>query len=155
MMTGRVIGGNAEAGVMVRTPAGGSVMANWIVFVPSAPLALASVIACRNEPAPVSLVVVTVKVAARAACAASKPRSSPRIKILVFIDFFLITDQDHADKTAENPHGINLLHEAHAVVAGGVGGCPDMETIGRNDSEAAEDDRGRQVNEVMDKAAVR
>src|SRR5438094_969826 len=95
MMTGRVIAGNAVAGVMVRTPAGGSVMANWIVSTPS--VALASVIACRNEPAPVSLVVVTVKVAARAACAASNPRSSPRIKILVFIDFFLLTDQDRAE----------------------------------------------------------
>src|SRR5436190_21230587 len=49
----------------------------------------------------------------------------------------------------------SLLHEPHAVVAGGVGGCPDMETIGRHDSDPAEDDRGRQVNEVMDKAAVR
>src|SRR2546426_7056071 len=87
--------GNDEAGVMVRTPAGGSVMANWIVSTPS--VALASVIACRNEPAPVSLVVVTVKVAAWAAGAASKPRSSPRIKILVFIDLFLITDQDRAE----------------------------------------------------------
>src|SRR2546426_6208573 len=128
--------GNDEAGVMVRTPAGGSVMANWIVSTPS--VALASVIACRNEPAPVSLVVVTVKVAAWAAGAASKPRSSPRIKILVFIDFFLITDQDRADKTAENPHGGKsfLLDQPHAVVAGGVGGCPGMETIGRNDSDA-------------------
>src|SRR5438128_10860840 len=85
-MTGVVMNGNAEAGVMVRTPAGGSVMANWIVSTTSAPLALASVIACRNEPAPVSLVVVTVKVAAWAACAAGNPRSSPRIKTLVFID---------------------------------------------------------------------
>src|SRR5438552_17633862 len=107
MMTGRVIAGNAVAGVMVRTPAGGSVMANWIVSTSS--VALASVIACRNEPAPVSLVVVTVKVAARAACAASNPRSSPRSKILVFIDFFLITDQDRADKTAEYPYGTKFL----------------------------------------------
>src|SRR5436190_20229548 len=120
MMTGRVIAGNAVAGVMVRTPAGGSVMANWIVSTPS--VALASVIACRNEPAPVSLVVVTVKVAAWAAGAASKPRSSPRIKILVFIDFFLITDQDRADKTAENPRGIKSFPIARAA-RGSSGQC--------------------------------
>src|SRR5436190_22610755 len=88
-MTGVVMNGNAEAGVMVRTPAGGSVMANWIVFVPSAPLALASAIACRNEPSPVSLVVVTVNVAPRAACAASNPRSSPTINIVVFRVVFI------------------------------------------------------------------
>src|SRR5437762_12932777 len=92
-MIGRVIGGSAVAGVMVRTPAGGSVMSNWIVSTTSAPLPLASVIACRNEPAPVSLVVVTVKVAAQPACAAGKPRSSPKIKILVFID--LASWRDH------------------------------------------------------------
>ena len=62
-------------------------MANVIV---SSPLvALASVIAFRNEPSPVSLVVVTMKVAARAACAASNPRSSPRIKIVVFRVVFI------------------------------------------------------------------
>src|SRR5207249_4317009 len=103
-----VMNGNGEAGVMVRTPAGGSVMANWIVSTTSAPLALASAIAWRKEPAPVSLVLVTVKVAARVAGTGSNPRSSPRIKILLFTDLFLVTDQDHADKTAENPHGINL-----------------------------------------------
>src|SRR6058998_1596896 len=118
-MTGVVMNGNAEAGVMVRTPAGGSVMANWIVFVPSAPLALASVIACRNEPAPVSLVVVTVKVAAQPACAASNPISSPRISILVFID---LTDQDRADKTAENPHGTKSFPIARAA-RGSSGQC--------------------------------
>src|SRR5947208_3623460 len=118
-------------------------------------VALASVIACRNEPAPVSLVVVTVKVAAQPACAAGNPRSSPRIKILVFIDFFLITDPDRADKTAENPHGINLLHEPHAVVAGGVGAGANIETVGRKDSDAGEDDRGRQIHETSGEAAAR
>src|SRR5439155_6584792 len=92
-MIGVIMNGNGEAGVMVRTPAGGSVMANWIVSTTSAPLALASAIACRNEPAPVSLVVVTMTVAARVAGAASNPRSSPRIKILVFIDLASWRDQ--------------------------------------------------------------
>src|SRR5881296_3257348 len=48
-----------------------------------------------------------------------------------------------------------LLHEPHPVVSGGVCAGANIETVGRNDSDAAEDDRGRQVNEVTDKAAVR
>src|SRR2546422_1263556 len=100
-MTGSASCGTADAGVIVCT-AGGRLVSMANVIVSSPLVALASVIACRNEPAPVSLVVVTVKVAAQPACAASNPISSPRIKILVFID---LTDQDRADKTAENPHG--------------------------------------------------
>jgi len=53
------------------------------------------------------------------------------------------------------PRASCLLHEAHAVVAGSVGGCPDIETVGRNDSEAAEDDRGRQIHETTGEAAAR
>src|SRR5438552_7145323 len=48
-----------------------------------------------------------------------------------------------------------LLHEPHPVVSGSVCACANIETVGRNNSEAAEDDRGRQVNEVTDKATVR
>src|SRR5438067_258059 len=61
MMTGRVIAGNAEAGVIVWTFVPG--MLNWMMLVPP-PVALADVIAARNEPAPESRVLVTVKVAA-------------------------------------------------------------------------------------------
>src|SRR5438876_3648287 len=48
-----------------------------------------------------------------------------------------------------------LLHEPHPVISGSVCACANIETVGRNNSDAAEDDRGRQVNEVTDKAAVR
>src|SRR5437899_4651253 len=78
--------GNGEAGVMVRTPAGGSVMANWIVLVPPA-VALAEAIAARSEPAPVSLVVVTVNVSAEQGrtAAASKPDKYKEILVALFI----------------------------------------------------------------------
>src|SRR5438067_7784191 len=98
--------GNNEAGVMVRTPAGGSVMANWIVFVPPG-IPLADVMAARSEPAPVSLVVVTMKVSARVAGAAGSPRSSPRIKILIFRVVFILILPAKAGSFSENaiPHG--------------------------------------------------
>src|SRR5438034_10217814 len=48
-----------------------------------------------------------------------------------------------------------LLHEPHPVISGNVCAGANIETVGGNNSAAAEDDRGRQVNEVTDKAAVR
>jgi hypothetical protein len=60
LITGSVIVGNTEAGVMVN----GAIpdMLNTIVFRPAAPFAL--IIACRKDPAPVSLPFMTVYVAA-------------------------------------------------------------------------------------------
>src|SRR5437867_9613961 len=83
MMTGRVIAGNAVAGVMVRTPAGGLVTANWIKFVP--PVPLADVMAARSEPAPVSLVVVTMNGSAAQGrtAAASKPDKHKEIFVII------------------------------------------------------------------------
>src|SRR5437016_847028 len=91
MITGRVIAGNAVAGVMVSTPAGGLVMANWIRFVP--PVPLANVMAARSEPAPVSLVVVTVNVVAdRLKHAKGNPRKAYRIEcIFIKLRHFWVT----------------------------------------------------------------
>src|SRR5262245_32704814 len=60
MVTGSVRGGSPPAGLMVCTPAPGMLK----VMVSASPLALASRIACRKEPAPLSLVFVTTKGAA-------------------------------------------------------------------------------------------
>jgi hypothetical protein len=56
IVTGPVIVGRAEAGTIVWTP--DPMMAKAMVSAP--PLALASVIAWRSDPAPLSAVVVTV-----------------------------------------------------------------------------------------------
>ena len=61
MITVPVIVGSAEATVIVCGPA--PAMLNEIVSVP--PIAFASMIACRNEPAPLSAVLVTVNVASK------------------------------------------------------------------------------------------
>ena len=55
-----MIVGNGVSGVIVWTPAPG--IANWIVCGPA--VEFASRMACRSEPAPESLVFVTVNVAA-------------------------------------------------------------------------------------------
>src|SRR5262245_19518707 len=69
MVTGSVMVGRTDVGAMVRTPAPGTLKA-----IRSAPgLALASRIACLNDPAPPSAVLVTVKVAV-----AGTARSSSR-----------------------------------------------------------------------------
>src|SRR5438445_11085807 len=62
MITGWSISGSDEASAIVCTPEPG--MLNWIRFVVfgGGGLALESRIACRSEPAPLSLVLVTVKV---------------------------------------------------------------------------------------------
>src|ERR1700726_2021764 len=64
MTTGWSISGSAEASVIVCTPEPG--MLNWIRFVMfgGGGFALESRIAWRSEPAPMSLVLVTVKVIA-------------------------------------------------------------------------------------------
>src|SRR5216117_2826843 len=59
------MGAKTDAGAIVCTPAPG--MLNVIVSAPG--FALASRIACRSEPAPLSLVLVTVNVAAKRDCA--------------------------------------------------------------------------------------
>src|SRR6266496_4760881 len=58
MMIGSVMVGRADEGLMVFTPEPG--ILNAIVSVPA--FALASRIACLKEPAPLSFVLVTVKV---------------------------------------------------------------------------------------------
>src|SRR2546428_9164302 len=58
IITGRVIVGRAEVGLIVNGPGPGRL--NTIVLVP--PPALESRIACRKEPGPPSSVLVTVKV---------------------------------------------------------------------------------------------
>src|SRR5690242_7044885 len=59
MMTGSVMAGSADSGAIVWTPVPGMLKA----IVSSAPtLAFASTIACRSDPAPLSFVVVTVKI---------------------------------------------------------------------------------------------
>lgn len=63
MITALVMTGSAVVGEMETGPPGG--MLNTICGGP-APLVFASRIACRNEPAPLSLVVVTEKIAASA-----------------------------------------------------------------------------------------
>ncbi len=74
-MTPSVICGSGEAGAIVWTP--DPTMLNSMVSAPTLPLA--SVIACRSEPGPVSAVVVTVYVVAEAADSASRPvaRNTP------------------------------------------------------------------------------
>src|ERR1700736_5866864 len=64
MTTGWSISGSVEASVIVCTP--GPVMLNWIRFVMygGGGFALESKMAWRSEPAPLSLVLVTVKVIA-------------------------------------------------------------------------------------------
>ena len=61
-MTGRVIVGNCVTGVIVCNVFVGRMLKTIKFVAPGAPLA--DVIAARNEPAPLSLVVVTVNVAA-------------------------------------------------------------------------------------------
>ena len=62
IVTGSVISGRADAGEMVWTPAPG--IANTMMSAPG--FALASRIAWRSDPAPLSAVLVTVSVAAAA-----------------------------------------------------------------------------------------
>ena len=69
IVVGPVICGRAEAGTIVWTPE--PTMLNSIVSAP--PAALASMMACRREPAPESLTLVTVKVAAP-----EMPETAPR-----------------------------------------------------------------------------
>src|SRR5438445_13851047 len=66
MTKGSVMSGNAEAGLMVWTPA--PVMPKWISSgtPPMLAVTLALEMAARSEPAPVSFVVVTLNVVARA-----------------------------------------------------------------------------------------
>ncbi len=68
MVTASVISGSSVDSEIVFTPVPG--MLNLIVSAPA--LLLASVIACRSEPAPESLVLVTVKSAACAGRAVPK-----------------------------------------------------------------------------------
>lgn len=76
MMTGELtvelIGGNADVGIMCGQLAA---ILKETVSVPA--VALASNMACRSEPAPLSLVLTTVKVAASAGDAASNDQPSP------------------------------------------------------------------------------
>ena len=76
MMTGELtvelIGGNADVGIMCGQLAA---ILKETVSVPA--VALASNMACRSEPAPLSLVLTTVNVAARAGEAASNDQPSP------------------------------------------------------------------------------
>src|SRR5207237_3025589 len=49
----------------------------------------------------------------------------------------------------------SLSHEPHAVIAGrSVGCCAEVETVGHNNSDAAENDRRRQIHEIIGEAAV-
>jgi hypothetical protein len=73
MTTGSVIVGKLEVGEIVRTPAPG--ILKTIVSRPGE--ALASRIACWREPAPLSLVLVTVKVLAAAATGSNQIISPP------------------------------------------------------------------------------
>src|SRR4051794_2246057 len=71
MTTGPVTVGRADVGAMVCTPE--LLMLNWIVSVPAS--ALASRMACRSEPLPLSLRLVTTKTAgARRVSSASSER---------------------------------------------------------------------------------
>src|SRR5438309_909897 len=48
-----------------------------------------------------------------------------------------------------------LLHEPYAVVAGrSIGCCAEVETVGHNNSDTAENDRRRQIHEIVGEAAV-
>jgi hypothetical protein len=67
-MTGSVIVGSALVVVMVRTPEPGMLKA----MVSKPELALASRIACRSDPAPASLVLVTVRIVCPTILALSK-----------------------------------------------------------------------------------
>src|SRR5215467_9129219 len=67
MTTGDEMLGREDGTSIVCTPLPG--MLKWIVSVPT--LALASVIACRSDPAPLSAVLVTVYVVAEASAAPS------------------------------------------------------------------------------------
>jgi hypothetical protein len=71
IITGLVIGASGESGVIVCTPPGG--MLKLIVCAPE--FAFTSRIACVNEPAPLSLVLVTVNVAAQAVGSSSPQRA--------------------------------------------------------------------------------
>ena len=72
IVSASVMIGRTDASEIVWTPL--PVMLKSIVSAPG--LALASVIACRSEPAPLSLMLVTVYVVA-ARCAAARQRSEP------------------------------------------------------------------------------
>src|SRR5829696_212905 len=93
MLTASVISGNGEAGEMVWAPLPG--MSNSMASAPG--VALASRIACRSEPAPESLVLVTVKVveawawlAIKSIAARSADSSSPRAITLAVVALFLV-----------------------------------------------------------------
>src|SRR3989442_1046307 len=79
MVTGSVMYGSDESGVMVCTPV--PEMLNAMRSVPAVPLAL--VMAQRSEPSPLSLVLVTVNVAA---VAANDKASHPTRKKRVFME---------------------------------------------------------------------
>ena len=72
IVTGSVISGRAEAGEMVWTPVAG--MAKTMTSAPT--FALASRIAWRRDPAPLSAVLVTVRVAPASATAGASVRAS-------------------------------------------------------------------------------
>ena len=90
MITGSVMPGSAEAGMMVWTPA--PEILKWISS--GTPLllavALALEMASRSEPAPMSRVLVTVNVVAAQGRAAAAIKPKEHKKILVINLFFLL-----------------------------------------------------------------